>query len=106
MQTSFASLAEARRAGWHEARPDEYGGEQTRVRSRSGRAVRMVRGTELAVSRTEWRRQGYDVRDGAISHAQMSGRVGGGSGKRMQWPVYRADQVQPRPKRAAAGGTR
>ncbi|MBY0279977.1 hypothetical protein K2Z84_31970 [Candidatus Binatia bacterium] len=95
-ETSFATLADARRAGWHDAHPDEYGGEQTWVRSRSGRVVRMLRRTERALSRTEWGRRGYHVLDEAVPHAEARGRVGGSSGKAMRWPVYRADQVRPR----------
>ena len=99
VHTSFASLAEAKRRGWHEPRPDEYGGEQTWVRSRSGRVIPMVRGTDRAVSPTRWGRRGYDVGDDAIAHAHMSGRVG--SAVRREWLVYRSDQVVPRARLAS-----
>lgn len=94
-ETTFASVAEAERVGWHKVRSDEYGGELTQVRSRSGRVVQMMRGTEQAVSMTEWHRRGYDVRDDAIPHAYVAG------GRWRTWPVYRSDQVVRRAPKAS-----
>ena len=54
------------------------------------------RNTEDAVSATEWGRRGYRVRPGQEPHAWLSGRVGKGTGKKITWPVYRLDQVEPK----------
>jgi hypothetical protein len=47
------TLKEARSLGWHEPRPDEYGGEEVTLKGH-----RLVHDTERAVPATEWRRRG------------------------------------------------
>jgi hypothetical protein len=81
------TLVDAKGAGWHRPKPDEYGGVEIVLKGH-----RLVKDTSQALSRTAWRKKGRMVRDNESPHAVVSGRIGGGV-KHISWDVYREDQT-------------
>jgi hypothetical protein len=66
----------------------QYGGEQIEVKGHL-----LVRGAKEAVSRTEWGRRGYKVKEDIDPHSERTNAVG----KYCEWvtyEVYREDQVE------------
>jgi hypothetical protein len=60
----------------------------------------LVHTPKEAVSKTEWSKRGYRVLRDAVPHAQRTaGIFGRGS---VSYPVYRADQVEPKRRMTAA----
>lgn len=111
----YKTLKDARAAGFHEREADEYGGEEIELKGHTlvrncnkalsegfryagpddydGEVMELnghtfMRGGKTAVSRTEWKRRGFNVKLGQEPHATLSGRYS-------SWFVYRDDQVEP-----------
>jgi len=89
----YKTLKAAYAAGWHDLKPEEYGGERLRLKGHT-----LARNTEIAVSATEWGRRGFHVLRDQEPHCWLSGRVGSRRSKTITWAVYREDQVIPKRK--------
>lgn len=84
----FATIKAAKAAGFVEPKPWHYGGEELHIKGRW-----LVRNPAEAVSKTEWAKRGYHVPEGTEPHAVRSLRIR--DAKRVEFAVYRQDQVEP-----------
>ena len=78
------TLKEAFSLGWVDEEPDHYGGERLTLKGHS-----LTRNMKTAVSRTEWKRRGYVVKDREDPHATVT------HGEYGPYDVFREDQVEP-----------
>jgi hypothetical protein len=84
---TFATIKQAKAAGFHQPKPEEYGGEVLVVKGH-----RLVRNCEIAKSRSEWSELDYCVPKDAVPHAKVHMyRIG-------HYDVFRFDQVVPKRK--------
>jgi hypothetical protein len=89
---TFATIKAAKLAGFHQRRPDEYGGEEIVVKEHT-----LVRNAKLACSATVWGRRGYRIKKGVTPHANLTGYLSARQGL-IRFDVFREDQVEPRQK--------
>jgi hypothetical protein len=81
----YKTLKAAYADGWTDLREEQYAGDRLLLKGHM-----LVRHAKVAVSKTEWERRGYGVKDCEEPHAIISAHF---KGSLKSWPVYREDQV-------------
>ncbi len=85
----FPTIKTALTAGFHEKRPQDYGGEEFVIKGHT-----LIRNSAEAVTMTEWGHRGFRPIKGTQPHATI--RVHQYRRGHFEFDVYREDQVEPK----------